>query len=448
MPDTGMFTTAPMSNIFSPRAHVQRMLDFEAALARAEAAAGVIPPEAAEAIAAACRADLYVVDALYAQAVEAGTPAIPLVRMLTRQVAEPGGAFVHYGGTSQDAIDTALMLQMRDGLALLDADLLDICEACARLAEQHRDTLMPGRTLLQQALPITFGLKAARWLALMCRQVEALRACRDRSLALQFGGAAGTLAALGDSGMHVAELLAQDLDLPLPDLPWHAERDRVANLACALGVTAGAVSKVAGDIVLLAQTEVGEATEASAPGKGGSSALPQKRNPVDSMLALAASRLALGHVPVVLSAMQQEHERAAGAWQVEWEAIPNLFCYTAAAVSPLRSAVQGLQPNPERMRQNLDVSHGLLMSEALMMALAARVGRPEAQSIVQSAGERAVKENRALRDVALADEQILAHLSPEDIERALDPAHYLGSTGAFIDRALEAYRALSSGGEA
>ena len=443
-PSDGLFTTPEMVAAFSPEAHVRGMLAFEAALARAEARAGVIPLEEADAIAAACRVEFFDVAAVYREAATAGTPAIPLVRLLTERVAEDARGYVHWGATSQDAIDTALMLQMREGLGLLEADLLGVCARCADLAARHRRTLMAGRTLLQQALPITFGLKAARWLALATRQVHALRERRVRSLAVQLGGAAGTLASLGGAGIRVAELLGEELALPPPDLPWHAERDRVAAIAATVGVTAGAMAKIAGDITLLAQTEVGEAAEAAAPGKGGSSAMPQKRNPVDAVAALAATRLALGVVPVVLAAMAQEHERAVGGWQAEWVAIPELFRYTAGAVARVRGAVGGLTVDAGRMRENLARDGGLLMSESLAMALAAHVGRPEAQRIVQAVGRRALAQGLTLAQAAHADARVGATLSPEAIDRVLDPAGYLGCADVFIDRALETYRALQN----
>jgi 3-carboxy-cis,cis-muconate cycloisomerase len=437
-----LYTTPAMAAIFSAEEHVRQMLVFEAALARAEARAGAIPPTAADAIVANCRIELFDVAALYHAAALAGTPAIPLVRALTEQVTGEARAFVHWGATSQDAIDTAMMLQMRAGLDLLAASLLELCAGCADLAQQHRHTLVVGRTLLQQALPITFGLKAARWLALATRQARALHECRDRLLALQLGGAAGTLAALGDSGLHVAELLAEELGLPAPDLPWHAERDRVATIVAALGVAAGGMAKIAGDLALLAQTEVAEISEAAAPGKGSSSAMPQKHNPVDTVGALAAARLALGLVPVVLSAMAHEHERAIGGWQAEWVAIPDLFRFTAGAVARVRSAVAGLQVDPDRMRANLDASGGLVMAESLTIALAPYVGRPEAQRMVQAACSRTQALHITLRQAALDDAQICAILSTENIERALDPAGYLGSADRLIDRALESYHEL------
>jgi 3-carboxy-cis,cis-muconate cycloisomerase len=435
-----LFSTPSMSTAFAPRAHVRGMLAFEAALARAEARAGIIPQGAASVIAANCNVELFDVASLYREAAVAGTPAIPLVRMLTARVERDARKFVHWGATSQDAIDTALMLQIRDGLDLLITGLLDVCAACAILAEKHRHTLMAGRTLLQQAVPITFGLKAARWLALVTRQVHALRERRKQALAVQLGGAAGTLASLGDHGLRVVELLAEELNLPVPDLPWHTERDRVAEIAATLGVVAGAMAKIASDVALLAQTEVGEVAEGAAPGKGGSSAMPQKHNPVDATSAIASSRLAIGVVPVMLSAMQQEHERAVGGWQAEWAAIPNLFCYTAGAVEGVRGAVAGLEIDPARMKANLDLTGGLIMAESLTMALAAKVGRLEAYRITQAVCNQLAGSGKNLRQAALEDGQVRPILSPVEIDNALDPARYLGSADAFIDRAIVAYQ--------
>jgi 3-carboxy-cis,cis-muconate cycloisomerase len=440
--EVGLFSTAEINAIFSAEEHVRDMLAFEAALARAEARAAVIPQEAATAIVSACRVELFDVAGLLEEASLAGNMAIPLVRALTTRVAEPGRDYVHWGTTSQDVIDTALVLQMRDGLTYLEADLLGVCAACAALAAQHRHTLMSGRTWLQQAVPITFGLKAARWLAMAARQVYDLRECRAHSLAIQFGGAAGTLAALGDAGLRVAEMLGEELKLPVPDLPWHAERDRIARVATALGIAADSMAKIATDIILLAQTEVQEVSEGAAPAKGTSSAMPQKRNPVDATLAVASARLATGEVPVILLAMAQEHERAAGGWQAEWAAVPDLFRYTAGALAHARGALEGLQVDPQRMRENLARDGGRVMSEALSIALAAALGRQKATRLVKEAGARALGSGRALRDIASEDAQIFATLGQEGIDKALDPALYLGSANLFIDRTLESYRAL------
>jgi 3-carboxy-cis,cis-muconate cycloisomerase len=441
-----LFTTPQMAALFSGETHVRRMLDFEAALARAEARAGVIPTDAADAIAAACQVERFDVPGLIAETASAGTLAIPLSKALSEQVQGDARRYVHWGATSQDVIDTALMLQMRDGLDLLLAGLEAIGAACAALAERHRATPMAGRTILQQALPITFGLKAARWLALVTRQMLKLRALRAETLAVQFGGAAGTLASLGNDGPRVVTLLAEELGLPEPDLPWHGERDRVAEIASGLGIVAGAMGKIANDVILLSQTEVGEAQEATAPGKGGSSTLPHKRNPVDTIAAVAAARLALGLVPVVLASLIQEHERAVGGWQSEWAALPDLFRATAGAVERVRLTVQGLEVNAERMRANLDITRGLLMAESLSMALASRLGRQAAHHVVQAASKAAVERGADLRTVVLDDQQISSALSPEEIDRALDPSAYLGSSDVFVERALAGFRALAASG--
>ena len=429
-----------MSALFSPEAHIEHMLRFEAALALAEARAGIIPVESAQSIAACCRAELFDGAAIYREAGPAGTPAIPLVRVLSERVDAEARKYVHWGATSQDAIDSALMLQMRAGLDLLLAVLQDVCRICADFAERHRRTLMAGRTLLQQALPIPFGLKAARWLALAVRRTREIRRHHEQTLAVQLGGAAGTLASLGEKGIQVVELLAGELGLPVPDLPWHAERDRVAEIASSLGILAGAMGKIAADIVHLAQNEVGEAAEGNAPGKGGSSALPQKHNPVDAMGVLASARLAAADVSVILSALPQEHERAVGGWQAEWCAIPNLFCHTASAVEHARSALSGLHIDPARMRANLDLNGGVIMAEALTMALAPYLGRPQAQQLVKELCAQVAQSGNSLAQTALHQAQVRAVLSPEQIQQALDPTTHLGSTDIFIDRALASYR--------
>jgi 3-carboxy-cis,cis-muconate cycloisomerase len=443
----GLFTTPGMSTVFSYESSVQHMLRFEAALALAEARAGIIPLECAQAIAASCRVELFDVASLYREAAVAGTLAIPLVRLLSERVDTEARKYVHWGATSQDVMDTALMLQMREGLDLLLDGLYNVCAPCAALAEQHRDTLMAGRTLLQQALPITFGLKAARWLALTLRQAQNLQEQRERRLAVQLGGAVGTLASLGSKGLQVGELLAEELGLPVPDLPWHTERDRIAEIAGTLGIVAGAMGKIASDVVHLAQTEVGEAFEGSAPGKGGSSAMPQKHNPVDATSALASTRLAVGEVSIILSAMTQEHERASGGWQAEWVALPNLFRFTASAVERIRDALGGLQIDSARMQANLNRSGGLIMAESLMMALAPHLGRPDAQRIVKAVCDQATRSGQPLQQAALEETQICAVLSPAEIDQALDPGNYLGSTNDFIDRVLASYHEAQSSRE-
>jgi 3-carboxy-cis,cis-muconate cycloisomerase len=435
------YTTPALTALFAANHQIACMLRFESALAQAEAATGVIPMAAAQAIGEACKAEYYDPAALAYAATTAGTVAIPLVQALTSKVASEYRAYVHWGATSQDVIDTAMVLQLREALKLIENDLLQLAAICARLAETHRHTIMAGRTLMQQAIPITFGLKAARWLALIVRQIQAIRT-QSNQLYLQFGGAAGTLAALGPQGWQVAERLAEELDLELPDLPWHTERDRMAQLAASLAVLAASIGKIAQDVLLLAQTEVAEVAEAPAAGKGGSSAMPHKHNPIDTLMARAAAQHALGQLPIMLQAMLQEHERAAGYWQMEWQALPELVCATGGAVARLAAALEGLIVDEQQMADNLRMTHGMLMAESLSMALATQLGRPHAQQRVQQLCEQAHASKQPLETLALADPQIMMVLAPTAIRQAFDPARYLGSTDLLIDRALASYQQL------
>jgi 3-carboxy-cis,cis-muconate cycloisomerase len=433
------FHTPAMAAVFSAENQLQRVLDFEAALARAQAALDLIPASAAAAITAACRAERFDAATLYAAARETGTLLIPLLAELRAQLPATAASYVHWGATSQDALDTALVLQMRAGLALLNADLLAIGGRCTQLADEHRQTLMAGRTLLQQALPISFGLKAAHWLNLITRQLAVLRTLRE-ALPLQFGGAAGTLAALGTQGQAVAERLALELDLPLPALPWHAERDRIAQLASALTISAGSCAKIAGDLVLLAQSEVAEVSFGT--GAGGSSAMPQKRNPTAAIQALAAARLTIGPTTTILAALPQEHERAGGGWQAEWAAIPALFGACGATLAFTRGALEDVQVDPKQMRANLDRSGGQIMAEALSSALAPHIGWHATQQLVATTCRQAITENLTLYDAARRDAQIAALLNEAELAAALDPARYLGQSERFIDMALADYAAL------
>jgi 3-carboxy-cis,cis-muconate cycloisomerase len=443
-----LFSTPAMDELFTPRAMVAAMLRVEEALVRSLARVG--DDDIHDAIAAACRIELYDVDAIFDEAAIAGTPVIPLVRMLTERVDEKARRYVHRGATSQDIVDTAMVLQMRAGIELLVRDLRAVAEHAAALAERHRHAVMAGRTLGQHAAPITFGLKAARWLSLTGRQIHALDAILSShwppqftALPLQFGGSVGTISTYSDAGLAVAAQLSHELDLPMFDLPWHAERDRIATVAATLGVAAGAMSKIAGDIALLASTEIGELSEGASPGKGGSSAMPQKRNPVDAMSALAAARLAIAHVPMLMSGLDQEHERAIGAWQAEWVAVPHIFRHTAGAVTHVRQALAGLEVHEDRMRRNLELAGGTLMAESLAHALASRLGPVDAQSVVKAASERALRDGITLQRAALEDTRIAGALSAQEIGWALDPARHVGNSSDMIDFALEMYREQS-----
>jgi 3-carboxy-cis,cis-muconate cycloisomerase len=437
-----MSASADMLPVFSDQAAVQRMLDFEAALARAEAAHGVIPASAAAPIAACCKVASLDLPALAQAAAAAGNLAIPLVKQLTaavlREDAE-AGKYVHWGATSQDAIDTGLVLQLRDALALIDADLAALADALAGLARNHRDTTMVGRTWMQHALPTSFGLKAAGCLDAMLRHRQRLDEVRGRALALQFGGAAGTLASLGDQGLAVAATLAQELGLSLPDLPWHTQRDRMAEVATVLGLLTGTLGKMARDISLLMQTDVAEVAEPSAPGRGGSSTMPHKRNPVGCAAALTAAVRVPGLVSTMLSGMVQEHERALGGWQAEWDTLPDIVLLTSGALRQMRDVAAGLQVDAARMRANLDLTHGLIMGEAAMLALGATIGRMAAHKLVEQASQQAAASGRHLRAVLGSDVEVGRHLTTEALDKLFDPANYRGEAGAFVDRVLDSY---------
>jgi 3-carboxy-cis,cis-muconate cycloisomerase len=417
------------------------MLDFEAALARAEARAGMISSAAAKAIAAKCRAEQFDVDAIASATALAGNPAIPLVRELTARVASSdaeAARFVHWGSTSQDAMDTGLVLQLRGALDAIDADLARLASALASLARKHARTPLAGRTWLQQGPPVTLGLKAAGWLSAVERHRERVIRTRKSVATLQFGGAVGTLAALGDRGANVAEALAADLKLTLPDLPWHAQRDRFADVATTLGLLTGTLGKIARDVSLLMQTEIAEALEPSAPGRGGSSTMPHKRNPVGSAVILAAAARVPSLVATMLCAMVQEHERGLGGWHAEWETLPELCMLAAGALARAIEIVEGLQVDAKKMAANLEVTHGLIMAEAVSMALAGHLGRQSAHELVEKACALAVREKKPLSEVLAADVRVTKHLSKAEVDRALDPARYTGQAEAFVARALAA----------
>jgi 3-carboxy-cis,cis-muconate cycloisomerase len=347
----------------------------------------------------------------------------PLVSALVEALPDDAGRYVHWGATSQDVLDTAAMLVARGALDLIRADLDVAADSCAALADRHRDTLMAARTLMQQALPTTFGLKAAGWLDSLLDAAEALPA----NLPVQLGGAGGTLAALGDSGIAVLSGLAAELGLEEPRLPWHARRGPVAALGAALGIVAGVAAKLALDVELLAQTEVAEVTS----GRGGSSAMPHKRNPVEAVRARACARRVQAAAGLLIGGLgEHEHERAAGAWHAEWGPLSEALAMTGGAVAAAREMLEGLEVHPDRMRANMDPA---LAAEHVMVLLAERVGRPEAKLLVEAAVKRSVAGGRSLRDELLED----ALLEPDEVDRALDPAAYLGSASAFIDRALE-----------
>jgi len=438
-----LFASPAMRAILADAARLQRMLDVQAALARAEATAGVIPAASVATIAAACTAELYDVAALGEAAVAAGNLAIPLVKALTAEVAkrdEAAARYVHWGATSQDIIDTALVLELRAAIDALMIDLDRAIVAFTGSAERHRQTAIAARTWLQHALPVPFGLKLAGYAAALARSRARLERLRGEALVLQFGGAAGTLAALGNNGLAVAERLAAELTLDVPDAPWHSHRDRLAEIAAALAILAGTCGKIARDVTLLMQTDVAEAFEPAAPGRGGSSTMPQKRNPVGAVAAIAAVTVAPNLAATILNAQVHEHERAVGAWQAEWPTYPALALVTSGALHAVAEIAEGLTVDAERMRQNLDATGGLIMAEAATFALAPKVGRQEAHHLIEAASKKALAEKRHLADVLKEDARVSAHLSSAEITKLFDPLSYQGVAQAFIDRLLASTR--------
>lgn len=434
-----MLSSPAMRLICDDAAQLQRMLDFESALARAEAVTGVIPKTAVAAIQAACRAEQFNMAQLAQDASRAGNLAIPLVKALTAEVAKsaPEAArYVHWGATSQDVIDTATMLGLRAAVDALLPDLDRAIAGFARLARQHRNTAMVARTWLQHALPMPFGLKLAEYAAALSRSRARLRRLRDEDLVLQFGGAAGTLAALGDNGLKVAKQLAKELDLRLPDAPWHTHRDRIAEAASVLAILTGTCGKIARDVSLMMQTDVGEAFEPAGAGRGGSSTMPHKRNPVGSAAALAAATMAPNLAATLFATQVQDHERSAGPWHAEWPTLPTLQLVTSGALAAIVDMADGLGVDADRMRANLDSTHGLIMAEAVAMALAEKIGKSEAHHLIEAASRKAIENKAHLRDVLASDTRVTAHLSADDLKRLFDPMAYQGVSQTLIDRLL------------
>jgi 3-carboxy-cis,cis-muconate cycloisomerase len=435
-----LFGDPAVDALLSDASLVAAMLRVEVALAKAEAAVGIIPARAVDAIEQSAKSpEDYDLGSLATDAAQAGNLAIPLVRHLTERVTRidaDSARYVHWGATSQDIIDTAMVLQLRDAVAIVLASLERASDAAAVLAERHATTVMAGRTWLQHATPITFGLKAAGWMSALDRTRAQVHDALTRARVLQLGGASGTLAAFGDRGIEVARAMSADLALAMPELPWHASRDRLATLACALGVATGAMGKIARDISLLAQTEVAETFESAADGRGGSSTMPQKRNPVGASVVLAASVRAPGLVATVLAAMPQEHERALGGWQAEWETLPALVRLTAGAARHTAEMLGGLEVDAARMRANVDITRGVSLAESVSMALAEHIGKFDAHRTIGAAARRAIAEHRELAAVLAEMPDVTKHLSSAEIARSLSAEHYLGATAQLVRDAL------------
>lgn len=435
-----MLTSTRMAAIFSDLARLQAMLEMEAALAGALADSSLCTGAAAETIATFCRAERFDQAAIAAAAAESGTLAVPLVKHLTFLVAasDPEAAkIVHLGATSQDVVDTGLTLQARAALTVIAVDLDRAIRAGLDAMARHRDTVLPGRTLMQQAVPVTFGLKIAGIVDALLRYRERLYVARTRAIALQFGGASGTLAALGEKSLAVAAALARRLDLPIPDMPWHGARDRFIELGAFSAGLVATAAKFARDLSLMAQTEVGEAFEPAVDGRGGSSAMPHKRNPVLCAEILAAHALAPNLLSSLIAGAAGEHERALGGWQAEGESLPVLLALAGGTCDRLADLLEGVTVDAERMRRNLDATRGLVMAEAVQTLLAKTVGKAEAHRIVEAACRRAIEVGCSLRET-LAEDGVLAGAA---LDEAMDPTRYLGAAGAFVDRVAARARA-------
>jgi 3-carboxy-cis,cis-muconate cycloisomerase len=433
-----LFGTDAMRAVFDDRAFFQRMLDVEAALARVEAQLGIIPHQAAQAISAAASLERLSLEDLAASTRVVGYPVVGLTKALGRCAGPEAARWVHWGATTQDIVDSARVLQIREGLDLIEAELLATTRALSEKARRHRDDPMAGRTHLQHALPITFGYKCAVWLEPLLNHIDRMRQARRRALRVQFGGAVGTLASLHANRRRDVTLgLAETLGLGAPDAPWHVSRDDLAEICCVLALVCGSLSKIATDVILLMQTEVAEVFEPHEAGRGSSSTMPQKRNPIASEYVLAAARAVHALVPVMLGAMVQDHERATGPWQSEQLALPQIFLLTAGALAQARAIVEGMTVDVERMRRNLDATQGLVAAEAVMMALAEEIGRGVAHDLVHKASDRALAERRPLAEILAEDPAVTRHLDAAALARLTDPAEYLGEARDVVDRVLE-----------
>jgi 3-carboxy-cis,cis-muconate cycloisomerase len=431
-----IFTTPAMREVWSDENRVQKYLDFEAALARAQAGLGIIPKNACEEIVTHCDAKLIDMAKLKAATEKIGYPVLPVVQQLVKLCKDGLGEWSHWGATTQDITDTATVMQIREALDIVGKELDGICDGLAALARKYRDTPMAGRSNLQQAVPITFGYKMATLLAGFERHRERLKQLRSRVLVGEFGGAAGTLSSLGKDGLKVQVELMKELKLGQPAISWHTVRDCIAEVGCFLGLVTGSCGKIAFDVKLLMQTEVEEVYEPFHEGRGSSSTMPQKRNPISSVYITAQTAMVKQLAAALMEAMVEDHERATGPWEIEWIALPEIFMLSAGALAQTRFVVAGLQVNEKKMRENLDITKGLIMSEAVMMGLGAAMGRNRAHDVVYDICREVVKTGRPLIDLLEESEEIGKHIDRKGLEKLVDPANYVGVAGEMVDRVL------------
>ncbi|WP_398470912.1 adenylosuccinate lyase family protein [Tardiphaga sp.] len=431
-----MFGTAEMREIFTDEALVGRYIEAEVALARAQARLGVVPQDAAQAIEAAAESITIDYDKLRRETEIVGYPILPLVHQLSAAAGEAGG-FVHWGATTQDIMDTANVLQIRAALTIVARDLREVRDILKAMARKYRDTPMAGRTHLQQALPVTFGYKAAVWLSSIDRHIERVDQALPRILLGEFSGAAGTLASVGEGGLDMQKLFCEELGLHQPSITWHVARDGIAEAVTLLGLITGTLGKIATDVMLLSSSEFGEVAEPFVPGRGASSTMPQKRNAISSELMLAAAKAVRQHVATMLDGMIHDLERATGPWHVEWASLPESFLLTASSLANAKFMLGGLVVHEKRMLENLDLTHGLIVAEAVMMAAAPKLGRQHAHDVVYDACRKAIEGGGKLADILAEVPEITEALGDKDaIRRRCDPANYLGMCGPMVDRVL------------
>jgi 3-carboxy-cis,cis-muconate cycloisomerase len=435
-----IFSTGAMRSVFSDENRVQKYLDFEAALARAQARLGIIPKEAAEEICHHCRLAEIDFAKLKAQTERIGYPVLPVVQQLVALCRDGLGEWCHWGATTQDITDTATVMQIREALILIERHLDGIVGALAALARKYRDTPMAGRSNLQQAVPITFGYKVATLLAAFERHRKRLNELRPRVLIGEFGGAAGTLSSLGGRGLATQAELMKELKLAVPAIAWHTVRDTIAEVGCFLGLITGTCGKVALDVKLLMQTEVEEIYEPFHEGRGSSSTMPQKRNPISSVYITALTAVVRQQVAALLEAMVEDHERATGPWEIEWIVLPEIFCLASGALAQTEFVLKGVQVDEKKMRANLDLTKGLIVSEAVMMGLGPYLGRQYAHDLVYDICRQVVATGRPLVELLAENAEIAKHLDRHALEKLCDPANYLGEAGAMVDRVLATTR--------
>jgi 3-carboxy-cis,cis-muconate cycloisomerase len=435
-----IFSTEAMRRVFSDENRVQKYLDIEAALAKVQARLSIIPREAAEEIVKHCQAAEYDFALLKKQTERIGYPVLPVVQQLVKKCANGVGEWCHWGATTQDITDTATVLQIREALDLVESEIKAISKALAGLAKKYRDTPMAGRSNLQQAVPITFGFKAATLLSGFDRHLQRLKELRPRVLVGEFGGAAGTLASLGKDGLKVQEGLMKELSLGQPAIAWHTMRDAIAETGCFLGLVTGTLGKIATDVKLMMQTEVEEVYEPFAEGRGSSSTMPQKRNPISCNYIVACTSMVRQNVAALLDAMVEDHERSTGPWEIEWISVPEIFCLAAGALNQARFLMEGLEVDPARMRENLDLTRGLIVSEAVMMGLGPSLGRQRAHDLVYDICRKTITAKESFLDLLAADPDIAKHMKRDELAKLVDPSNYLGVAGEMIDRVLAGHR--------